>query len=155
MYLKEGNFDGKKLKIAIICSRFNEAIVSKLLEGALDCLKRHNVQENNIDIIYTPGAFEIPLITKKLAVSKKYNSIVSLGAIIRGETPHFEYVCSEVSKGIASVGLEFNTPIIFGILTTNTTEEALARAGGKNGNKGFESALSAIEMANLIKNIEQ
>ncbi|MFN3567574.1 MAG: 6,7-dimethyl-8-ribityllumazine synthase [Caldimicrobium sp.] len=149
----EGYFDGKDLNIAIVVSRFNVFITQKLLEGALDVLRRHNVGEENIYITWVPGAFEIPLIAKKLALTKKFDVIICLGAIIRGATPHFEYIASEASKGIAQVMLETEVPIIFGILTTDTIEQAIERAGTKAGNKGAEAAFSALEMANLIKKI--
>lgn len=149
----EGNFDGKDLKIGIVCSRFNEFIVSKLLDGTKDALKRHSVKNENIEIILVPGAFEIPFITKKMALTKVYDVLITLGAVIRGETPHFDYVCAEVSKGIATVALETGVPVIFGVLTVNTLEEAIDRAGTKSGNKGFEAGMSAIEMGNLLKKI--
>lgn len=149
----EGNFNGEELRVGIICSRFNEFIVSKLLEGAEDALKRHNVREESIEIALVPGAFEIPFVAKKMAITGKYDVIITLGAVIRGETPHFDYVCSEVSKGVATVGLETGVPIIFGVLTVNTIDEAVDRAGTKSGNKGFEAAMSALEMSNLIKKL--
>ncbi|MFN4197370.1 MAG: 6,7-dimethyl-8-ribityllumazine synthase [Caldimicrobium sp.] len=151
----EGYFDGSALSIAIVVSRFNVFITQKLLEGALDVLKRHSVDEENIYITWVPGAFEIPLIAKKLALTKKFDAIICLGAIIRGATPHFEYIASETSKGVAQVMLETEVPIIFGILTTDTIEQAIERAGTKAGNKGAEAAFSALEMANLIKKIVQ
>lgn len=149
----EGNFNGEELRVGIICSRFNEFIVSKLLEGAEDALKRHNVKEENIELALVPGAFEIPFIAKKMAITGKYDVIITLGAVIRGETPHFDYVCAEVSKGVATVGLETGVPVIFGVLTVNTIDEAIDRAGTKSGNKGFEAAMSALEMSNLIKKL--
>lgn len=149
----EGNFNGEELRVGIICSRFNEFIVSKLLEGAEDALKRHNVKEENIELALVPGAFEIPFIAKKMAITGKYDVIITLGAVIRGETPHFDYVCAEVSKGVATVGLETGVPVIFGVLTVNTIDEAIDRAGTKSGNKGFEVAMSALEMSNLIKKL--
>lgn len=149
----EGNFNGEELRVGIICSRFNEFIVSKLLEGAEDALKRHNVKEENIELALVPGAFEIPFIAKKMAITGKYDVIITLGAVIRGETPHFDYVCAEVSKGVATVGLETGVPVIFGVLTVNTVDEAIDRAGTKSGNKGFEAAMSALEMSNLIKKL--
>ena len=153
MNLIEGNLIAKDLKVGIVAGRFNEFIVSKLVGGALDGLKRHGVLEENINTAYVPGAFEIPLIAKKMAKSKKYNAIICLGAVIKGLTPHFDYVCAEVSKGVASVSLELEVPVIFGVLTTNTIEQAIERAGTKAGNKGYDSAVSAIEMANLMKNL--
>ncbi len=149
----EGKFDGKDLKIGIVAARFNEFITSKLVGGALDVLKRNDVSEENIDIAWVPGAFEIPLIAKKLANSKKYDAIIALGAVIKGSTPHFDYVCAEVSKGVAQISLQNDLPVIFGVLTTNNIEEAIERAGTKAGNKGADAAFSAIEMINLIKEI--
>ena len=141
-------------KFAIVISRFNNFIGSKLLEGALDGLKRHGVNDSNIDVIYTPGAFEIPLACQKLARTGKYSAIITLGAVIKGSTMHFEYVSAELSKGIAQVGLQEGIPVIFGVLTTNSIEQAIERAGTKSGNKGYESALCAIETANLYKKIK-
>ena len=149
----EGYFDGRDLNFAIVVSRFNVFITQKLLEGALDVLKRHYVSEERIYIAWVPGAFEIPLVAKKLAESKKFDAIICLGAIIRGATPHFEYVAAEASKGIAQVMLETGVPVIFGILTTDTIEQAIERAGTKAGNKGAEAAFTALEMANLLKKI--
>ena len=149
----EGKFDGRNVKIAIVAGRFNEFITSKLIGGALDVLKRNDVSEENIDIAWVPGAFEIPLIAKKLANTQKYDAIITLGAIIKGSTPHFDYVCSEVSKGVAQISLQSELPVIFGVLTTNNIEEAIERAGTKAGNKGADAAFSAIEMINLIKEI--
>jgi len=149
----EGKFDGRNVKIAIVAGRFNEFITSKLIGGALDVLKRNDVSEENIDIAWVPGAFEIPLITKKLANTQKYDAIITLGAVIKGSTPHFDYVCSEVSKGVAQISLQSELPVIFGVLTTNNIEEAIERAGTKAGNKGADAAFSAIEMINLIKEI--
>ena len=139
----------------IICARFNEFIVSKLLSGALDALERHNIKKENIEIAWVPGAFEIPLIASKMANTKKYDTIICLGAVIRGSTTHYDYVCSEVSKGIASVGLKSDIPVMFGVLTTENIEQAIERAGTKAGNKGFETAMGAIEMVNLIREIEK
>ncbi len=147
----EGNFVGREMRVGIVCARFNEFIGSKLLGGALDGLKRHEVAEENIDVAWVPGAYEIPLIAKKMAMSGKYDAVVTLGAVIRGATPHFDYVCSEVSKGVASASMETGIPIMFGVLTVNSIEEAIERAGTKAGNKGFEVAVGAIEMVNLIK----
>jgi 6,7-dimethyl-8-ribityllumazine synthase len=149
----EGKLDAKGLKFGIIIGRFNEFISGKLLSGCLDGLKRHGADDASIDIAWTPGAFEIPLLAKKMAESKRYNAVICLGAVIRGATPHFEYVASEVSKGVASVGLETGLPVIYGILTTDSLEQAIERAGTKSGNKGFDAALAAIEMANILKEI--
>ena len=149
----EGKFDGRDVRIAIVAGRFNEFITSKLVGGALDVLKRNDVSEENIDIAWVPGAFEIPLITKKLANTQKYDAIIALGAVIKGSTPHFDYVCAEVSKGVAQISLQSELPVIFGVLTTNNIEEAIERAGTKAGNKGADAAFSAIEMINLIKEI--
>lgn len=147
----EGKLIAEGLKFGIVIGRFNEFIGGKLLDGALDGLKRHGVNEEDIDIAWVPGAFEIPLIAKKMAKNPKYDGIICLGAIIKGSTSHYDYVCSEVSKGIASVSLESEKPVLFGVLTTNNIEQAIERAGSKAGNKGYECAVSAIEMANLIK----
>ena len=149
----EGKFDGRDVRIAIVAGRFNEFITSKLVGGALDVLKRNDVSEENIDIAWVPGAFEIPLITKKLVNTGKYDAIITLGAVIKGSTPHFDYVCAEVSKGVAQISLQTDLPVIFGVLTTNNIEEAIERAGTKAGNKGADAAFSAIEMINLIKEI--
>ncbi len=148
----EGNFDGKGLKVAIVCGRFNEFITSKLLGGAKDALIRHGVDENNIDIAWVPGAFEIPLVAQKLA-KKDYDAVITLGAVIKGATPHFDYVCAEVSKGVAHASWESGKPVIFGVLTVNSIEEAIERAGTKAGNKGFDAGVGAIEMVNLLKTI--
>lgn len=150
----EGSLVSKSIKIAIVVTRFNEFITSKLLSGALDGLKRHDVNEEEIEVIWVPGAFEIPLIASKLAKSKNYDAIICLGAVIRGATTHYDYVCNEASKGIASVSLETGVPVMFGILTTENIEQAIERAGTKSGNKGYDSALGAIEMVNLIRQIE-
>ncbi len=154
MKIYEGNLIGTGLKIGIVVSRFNEFITSKLLSGALDTLKRHGVSEDDIEISWVPGAFEIPLIAKQMAQSGKYDAIVSLGAVIRGATPHFDYVASEMSKGIAQTSLQTSVPITFGVLTTDNIEQAIERAGTKAGNKGSEAAITAIEMANLIKTMK-
>lgn len=151
MNIFEGKLVAEGLKFGIVIGRFNEFIGGKLLDGALDGLKRHGVNEDDIDITWVPGAFEIPLIAKKMAKNSKYDGIICLGAVIKGSTSHYDYVCSEVSKGIASVSLESEKPVLFGILTTNNIEQAIERAGTKAGNKGYECAVSAIEMANLIK----
>lgn len=145
----EGNLIGSGKKFAIVASRFNEFIVSKLISGAQDGLVRHGVDDNDITLAWVPGAFEIPLIAKKLAKSGKYDAVICLGAVIRGSTSHYDYVCAEVSKGIAAVGLDTETPVIFGILTTDNIEQAVERAGTKAGNKGYDAAVSAIEMVNL------
>ncbi|BCJ85802.1 6,7-dimethyl-8-ribityllumazine synthase [Effusibacillus dendaii] len=149
----EGNLIGTGLKIGIVVGRFNEFISSKLLSGALDALKRHGVDEDAVSVAWVPGAFEIPLIAQKMAASNKYDAVITLGAVIRGSTPHFDYVCAEVSKGVASVSLKTGVPTIFGVLTTDTIEQAIERAGTKAGNKGWEAAATAIEMANLTKRI--
>lgn len=154
MNIFEGNLVSQGLKFGIVVGRFNEFIGGKLLDGALDALKRHGVKEEDIDIAWVPGAFEIPLVAKKMAKSPKYDGVICLGAVIKGSTSHYDYVCSEVSKGIASVSLESEKPVIFGVLTTNTIEQAIERAGTKAGNKGYESAVSAIEMANLLNAIK-
>ncbi|MBN1367308.1 MAG: 6,7-dimethyl-8-ribityllumazine synthase [Dehalococcoidales bacterium] len=151
----QGMLLGKGLKFALVVSRFNEFISKKLLEGAQDALVRHDVAAENIDITWVPGAFEIPLIAKKLAQTKKYNAVICLGAVIRGNTPHFDYIASEVAKGIAMVGLETGVPVTFGVLTTENIEQAVERAGTKDGNKGFEAAMNAIEMANVVKSLSQ
>ena len=149
----QGNVTAQGLKFGIIAARFNDFITGRLVEGALDGLQRHGAGEDDIEIVKVPGAYEIPLAAKMLAQSKKYNAIICLGAVIRGATPHFEYVSAEVSKGIASVSLDSNVPVIFGVLTTDTIEQAIERAGTKSGNKGWDAALSAIEMANLMRQI--
>lgn len=150
----EGQLTSKGLKFGIVIGRFNEFIGSKLLDGAIDAIKRHGGEETNISISWVPGAFEIPLAAKKMAKSGNYDAVICLGSVIRGATPHFEYVAGEVTKGIAHVGLELELPIIFGVLTTDTIEQAIERAGTKAGNKGFEAAVTAIEMANLLKEIK-
>ncbi|MFZ5351863.1 MAG: 6,7-dimethyl-8-ribityllumazine synthase [Bacillota bacterium] len=147
----EGNLIAQGLKFGIVIGRFNEFIGGKLLSGAMDALKRHGVDEDAVDTAWVPGAFEIPLIAKKMVKSGKYDGVICLGAVIRGSTPHFDYVASEVSKGIASVSLESEVPVIFGVLTTDSIEQAIERAGTKAGNKGYEAAVTAIEMANLLK----
>ena len=149
----EGKFNGKGIKIGIVAGRFNEFITSKLVGGAVDVLKRNDVNDEDIDIAWVPGAFEILLITKKMAESKKYDAIITLGAVIKGSTPHFDYVCAEVSKGVAQISLQTGLPIMFGVLTTNNIEEAIERAGTKAGNKGSDVAFGALEMIDLIKNI--
>ena len=149
----EGKLIAENLKIGIVVGRFNEFIGSKLLSGAIDGLLRHGVDEDAIEIAWVPGAFEIPLVAKKMAKSSKYDVVICLGAVIRGSTPHFDYVASEVSKGIANVSLEADMPVIFGVLTTDTIEQAIERAGTKAGNKGYEAAVTGIEMANLLRQI--
>ncbi|WP_077624119.1 6,7-dimethyl-8-ribityllumazine synthase [Sediminibacillus massiliensis] len=149
----EGNLVGTDLKIGIVVGRFNEFITNKLLSGAQDALRRHGVKEEDVSIAWVPGAFEIPLVTKKMAASGKYDAVIALGTVIRGSTPHFDYVSSEVSKGVASVSMDQNLPVIFGVLTTDTIEQAIERAGTKAGNKGAEAAVSAIEMSNLMKSL--
>jgi 6,7-dimethyl-8-ribityllumazine synthase len=145
----EGKLIAREYKFAIIVSRFNEFISGHLLSGAIDCLNRHEAKEDAIDLIWVPGAFEIPLAAMKAASSKRYDAVICLGAVIRGSTPHFDYVASEVSKGIASVGLQTGVPVIFGVITSDTLEQAIERAGSKAGNKGWEAAAAAIEMADL------
>lgn len=149
----EGDLTGQGLKFGIIVTRFNDFLTSKLLEGALDCLTRHGVKEKDLTITKVPGSFEIPLVAKKMASSKKYNAVICLGAVIQGDTSHHLYVSSEVTKGIAQVGLESGLPVIMGILTTETVEQGIERSGTKSGNKGWTAALSAIEMANLNKKL--
>lgn len=147
----EGNLLGQGLAIGIVVGRFNDFISGRLLAGAEDALKRHGVQESMVDVAYVPGAFEIALIAKKMAETKRYDAIITLGAVIRGSTPHFDYVAGEAAKGVAAVSLQTGIPTIFGILTTDTIEQAIERAGTKAGNKGWEAAVTAIEMANLIR----
>lgn len=147
----EGKITAKGLKFGIVASRFNDFICGRLIEGAMDALKRSGADENDIHTVKVPGAFEIPLVAKRLAKSGKYDAVICVGAVIRGATPHFEYVSAEVSKGIATVMLETETPVAFGVITTDTIEQAIERAGSKAGNKGFDAAISAIEMANLFK----
>ena len=153
MKVYEGNLVAEGLKFGIVVGRFNEFIGSRLLSGALDGLKRHGVKENEVEIFWVPGAFEIPLTAKKMAKCGKYDAIICLGAVIKGATAHFDHVCNEVSKGIASVSLDTEVPVIFGVLTTDTIEQAIERAGTKAGNKGYEAAVTAIEMSNLLKQI--
>ena len=150
----EGKLVSENIKVGIVAARFNEFITSKLVSGALDGLKRENVKEDDIDVAWVPGAFEIPLIASKMAKSRKYDAIICVGAVIRGSTSHYDYVCNEVSKGIAQVSLANDIPVMFGVLTTDTIEQALERAGTKAGNKGFECAQGAIEMVNLIRSFE-
>ena len=154
MKVLEGNLVAEGLKIGIVAARFNEFIVSKLIGGAEDALKRHGVREEDIELAWVPGAFEIPLIAQKMAHSKKYDAVICLGAVIKGATSHYDYVCAEVSKGIATVSLNSNIPVMFGVLTTDSIEQAIERAGTKAGNKGFDVAVSGIEMCNVIKTLE-
>jgi 6,7-dimethyl-8-ribityllumazine synthase len=147
----QGKIVGKNRKFGIVISRFNEFISSKLLDGALDCFKRHEVNEENIDIAWVPGSFEIPLTALKMAESKKYDAVVCLGAVIRGATPHFEYIAAEVTKGIAQVNLHTGIPTIYGVITADSLDQAIERAGTKAGNKGWDAAMSAMEMADLLK----
>lgn len=149
----KGNLIGTDLKIAIVVGRFNEFMTNKLLEGAKDALLRHGVKEIDIAIAWVPGAFEIPFIAKKMAESEGYDAVITLGTVIRGATPHFDYVCNEAAKGISQAGINSGIPVIFGILTTDTIEQAIERAGTKAGNKGWDAGVSAIEMANLVKSI--
>lgn len=151
----KGNVTGSNLTIGIIVARFNEFITSKLLDGAIDTLERHGVKTENIDVAWVPGAFEIPLAAKKMAKNEKYDAIITLGTVIRGATPHFDFVCNEVAKGVANVSQQTEKSVIFGVITTDTIEQAIERAGTKAGNKGSEAAVTAIEMANLIQALEQ
>ena len=153
MQVYEGNLIGEGLKVAIVVGRFNDFIGSKLLDGALDALKRHGLDEDDVHVAWTPGAFEVPLVAKKLADSGRYDAIICLGAVIRGSTPHFDYVAGEVAKGIAKINLDSGVPVIFGVVTTDSIEQAIERAGTKHGNKGWQAAVSAIEMANLMKTL--
>ena len=150
----EGSLVASNIKVAIVAARFNEFITSKLIGGAMDGLSRHGVQEADIHLAWVPGAFEIPLVAAKLANSGKYDAVICLGAVIRGSTSHYDYVCAEVSKGIATVSLQAQIPVLFGVLTTDTIEQAIERAGTKAGNKGYDCAVSAIEMVNLIKEMD-
>lgn len=151
----EGEYSAEKLRFCLIVSRFNNFITDRLLEGALDAIMRHGGKEENIEIVRVPGSFEIPLVAKKVALSKKFDAVIALGAVIRGDTPHFEYIASEVAKGIAIVSLETGVPVIFGVLTTDDVNQAIERAGTKSGNKGFTAAMHAIEMANLMKKLNR
>ena len=153
MKILEGNLVAQNIKVALVAARFNEFIVSKLISGAVDGLKRHNVADDDITLAWVPGSFEIPLIASKLAKSGKYDAVICLGAVIRGATSHYDYVCNEVSKRVAHVSLETGIPVLFGVLTTDTIEQAIERAGTKAGNKGYDCALSAIEMVNLSREI--
>lgn len=154
MKIYEGKMTSKDMRIGIVVARFNEFITSKLLGGAIDALTRHDVSEDSIDVAWVPGAFEIPLIAQKMAKSGKYDAVIALGAVIRGSTTHYDYVCSEVSKGIANVSMNSDIPVMFGVVTTENIEQAIERAGTKAGNKGYDCALGAIEMVNLIREIE-
>ena len=154
MKVFEGKLVSKEIRVGIVAARFNEFITSKLLAGALDCLKRHDIADDTIDVAWVPGSFEIPTIASRMAKTKRYDVIICLGAIIRGNTTHYDLVCAEVTKGIASISLEGDIPVIFGILTTENIEQAIERAGTKAGNKGYDAAMAAIEMVNLIYEIE-
>jgi len=149
----EGMLVGKGLKFGLVVSRFNDFLTQKLLDGAQDALLRHGVAQTDIDVAWVPGSFEIPLIAKKLALTKRYDAVICLGAVVRGDTPHFDYISAEVTKGIAMVGLETGLPVIYGVITADSLEQAIGRAGTKEGNQGFKAAVSAIEMANLVKSI--
>jgi len=150
----EGMLLGKGLKFGIVVSRFNEFITNKLLEGAQDALRRHGVNKEDVEITWVPGSFEIPLVAKKLAQTKRYDAVICLGAVVRGGTPHFEYIAAEVTKGIAKVGLDTELPVIYGVITADTLEQAIDRAGTTMGNRGFEAAVNAIEMANLLRSLD-
>ncbi|OPZ75421.1 MAG: 6,7-dimethyl-8-ribityllumazine synthase [Firmicutes bacterium ADurb.Bin456] len=152
--LYEGNLLGHGLKFAVVIGRFNEFITNRLLGGALDALNRHGVEDGNIEVAWVPGAFEIPLVAQKMANFKKYDAVICLGAVIRGGTPHFDYVAGEVTKGVARVGLESGVPTVFGVITADTIEQAIERAGTKAGNKGWDAAVTALEMANLLKSMK-
>lgn len=151
MKVYEGKVIGQKIKVGLVAARFNEFIVSKLVSGAVDGLVRHGVDDEDISLAWVPGAFEIPVVAQKMAESGKYDAIICLGAVIRGATSHYDYVCNEVSKGVAQVGLKSGIPVLFGVVTTENIEQAIERAGTKSGNKGYDCALSAIEMVNLMK----
>lgn len=155
MKVYEGNLIGKGLKFGIVVGRFNEFLSTRLLDGALDALKRHDVADKDMEVAWVPGSFEMPLVAKKMAESGKYDGVICLGVVIRGGTPHFDYICSEVSKGIAKINYDSGVPAAFGIITADTIEQAIERAGTKAGNKGWQAAVSAIEMANLIKSIQK
>ena len=149
----EGTLNAKGMRVALVAARFNDFITSKLVEGALDALKRHGAAEQNLTVVWVPGSFEIPLVSRKVAASGKYDAVIALGAVIRGATSHFDYVAAEVSKGVAQVTLETGVPVIFGVLTTDTIEQAIERAGTKAGNKGSDAAMAAMEMVDLLKNL--
>lgn len=150
----EGKLIGKGLRFGVVVSRFNEVVTNRLLEGALDCLYRHGVEEKDIEVFWVPGSFEIPVTAKRIAKGGKFDAIICLGCLIRGDTPHFDFLSAEVTKGVAQVALEHTIPVAFGVLTSDTLEQALERSGAKQGNKGFQAALSALEMANLFKEME-
>ena len=150
----QGSLNGGALKVAIVVARFNDFITERLLNGAKDCLLRHQMQDTHIDTIWVPGAFELPLTALTLAQSGKYHAVICLGAVIRGDTTHYDYVCNEAAKGIAAAGLQTGVPVIFGVVTTENTEQAISRAGGKSGNKGWDAAMTALEMANLLPQIK-
>lgn len=152
--IKEGFVTGKGLKFGIVVARFNEFITSKLLGGALDTLHRHGTNDDDVDVVWVPGAFEIPLVAKKMAQSGKYDAVICLGAVIRGATTHYDYVCNEVSKGVAQVGLSTGVPVIFSVVTTENIQQAIERSGTKAGNKGSDGAMAAMEMANLLKSLD-
>lgn len=154
MKIVEGQLDGKGLRIALVVSRFNDFISQRLLEGALDCLRRHGVQEKDLLVARVPGAFEIPVAARRLALSRRHDAVVCVGCVIRGETSHYEQVCSEVARGVAAVALEAGLPVTFGVLTTDNLHQAIERAGAKGGNKGWDAALAAIEMVSLFRSLE-
>lgn len=153
MHILEGNLTAKNMKVAIVVARFNEFITSKLLSGCVDCLLRHEAADEDLTVAWVPGAFEIPMAAKKLAESGKYDAVICLGAVIRGATPHFDYVCAEASKGIAQVSMQTGVPVAFGVLTTENIQQAVERAGTKAGNKGVDCAMTAMEMVNLLRNM--
>jgi 6,7-dimethyl-8-ribityllumazine synthase len=150
----QGSLDGAALRIAVVTARFNDFITDRLQAGALDCLKRHGVAEDAVDTVAVPGAFELPLVALTLAETGRYHAVICLGAVIRGDTTHYDYVCNEAAKGIAAAGLKTGVPVIFGVVTTENTEQAISRAGGKSGNKGWDAAMTALEMANLLPHIK-
>ena len=150
----QGSLDGTSLRIAVLTARFNDFITERLQAGALDCLKRHGVAEDAVDTVAVPGAFELPLVALTLAETGRYHAVICLGAVIRGDTTHYDYVCNEAAKGIAAAGLKTGIPVIFGVVTTENTEQAISRAGGKSGNKGWDAAMTALEMANLLPHIK-
>ena len=150
----QGSLDGTSLRIAVVTARFNDFITDRLQAGALDCLKRHSVAEDAVDTVAVPGAFELPLVALSLAETGRYHAVICLGAVIRGDTTHYDYVCNEAAKGIAAAGLKTGIPVIFGVVTTENTEQAISRAGGKSGNKGWDAAMTALEMANLLPHIK-
>jgi 6,7-dimethyl-8-ribityllumazine synthase len=155
MSTREGLLDGSGIKVALVVSRFNDVVTAKLLSGAEDCLERHGCKADGRTVVRVPGAWELPLAAKKLAAGGGFDAIVALGALIRGETPHFDYLAAQVARGLAQIGLDSGIPTIFGVLTTDTTDQAVARAGAKTGNKGWEAALSALEMVNLFRDLER